>query len=384
MREVDAIEAAVSTKLLSLLYASATDRTNWQLFCNELSAVTGGPVIMFGHAIDRNEHLGSLMAGLDPAAAEVHDAHYAHMNPWMHMNLVMRPGEVGLSDQALAREDLFKTEYYNDWLRHQDNVVAGAALMCHRSSERFVLLITSSRGRDVDHTLPAGQALLENLAPHAMRATEIASALSSGGRASFAHLNALSHGIFILRRSGRVGYHNAAAERIMSSTACLKIDHAERLVSANDRIGAYLARATKILAENKVHHVLDPLMVNCPPLGVCNIHTHIFPSEADHGFPCSAWHDPVVGAIVVTGQLGMGRANDFAKIASAFGASPAEARLANAVMLGGSLNDYADKHRLSRHTVRNQMRALLQKSGTHSQSEFIVKLMAHASPFADT
>ncbi|WP_206188554.1 helix-turn-helix transcriptional regulator, partial [Parasedimentitalea denitrificans] len=56
---------------------------------------------------------------------------------------------------------------------------------------------------------------------------------------------------------------------------------------------------------------------------------------------------------------------------------PAEAKLASALAIGMSANEYADANSLSRNTVRAQTQALLQKMGARKQSD-ISRLMAMA------
>ena len=68
-------------------------------------------------------------------------------------------------------------------------------------------------------------------------------------------------------------------------------------------------------------------------------------------------------------------------MAQSLGATPAEALLAEAIISGQSLYDFADTNSLSRHTVRNQMRALLQKTSTSSQTDFVRKMYMLSSPF---
>ena len=79
------------------------------------------------------------------------------------MNMAMPVGSVGVSDQALPRRDLFKTSFYNDWLRHQDNVVAGPFLLCERTPHSFVGIAVACHARNVEETLPKAQRLSHSL-----------------------------------------------------------------------------------------------------------------------------------------------------------------------------------------------------------------------------
>lgn len=110
----------------------------WQVFCDALNFVSIVPVMMFGHNLASNESTGLLGGGLDPVELAAHHAHFTDKNPWMQMNAVMPTGMVGVSDQALERPDLFKTEFYYVWLRRQEDIVAGPFMMCHRTTNTSV------------------------------------------------------------------------------------------------------------------------------------------------------------------------------------------------------------------------------------------------------
>ncbi len=58
-----------------------------------------------------------------------------------------------------------------------------------------------------------------------------------------------------------------------------------------------------------------------------------------------------------------------------FELTPAEARLALAMLDGNSLAEAAEAHRVSRETVRSQMKSVLQKTGARRQSE-LTRLLA--------
>ncbi len=375
------LQSDTSQSLLSLLYATVTDRSKWQSFCDELNAFSTVPIMMFGHNICSDESLGIIAGGLDPVELDRYHAHFADQNPWMHMNMVMPMGAVGVSDQALARDDLFKTEFYNDWLRPQENIVGGPAMICYRSSDRFVAMAAACPSRRVDNTLPDSHRLFEDLAPHMARSIALSTALSDGGVASFPYLEASLHGIVLVRRSGRVGFVNSAADRLISKTGLVTVGLGEKLATQNESLRAYLSTAMSALCENRLDAVPEPLAMTTGGLGPCVFHTHVFPAEADHNFPCAAWADPVAGAIVITGSLGLRGANSHKQIVKAFGATPAEARLAQALVDGLSLYDYADLNKLSRHTVRNQMRVLLRKTESRNQADFVRRMHLLASPF---
>lgn len=375
-------QTEVSKELLSLIYATATDNSNWQRFCDAFAAYNGEPVLLFGHDICVDRSLGIMGGDIDPAELDRYHAHFASQNPWMHMNLALPVGAVGVSDAALPRRELFKTEFYNDWLRHQDNIVAGPAMICHRSKSRMLAMAGPCRARRVDDKLTQTVRLFESLAPHLMRSISISSAFSDGKRFSFRHTEFSPHAIFFLCHSGRVAHANRAALEFMKQSSLIRIDHASRLSTSTARLVDHLKKTAKAINKNNFAAIPPPVAIHSERHGRLIFHSHVFPIEDTQSFPQTVWSDPVAGAIVVAGIIGLADELDFQAVAVSLGASPAEARLADALMRGQSLYEYANANELSRHTVRNQMRALLHKTDTRNQAECVLLLARMLTPFS--
>lgn len=372
------LQAEIPVQLLSLLYATQTDRTMWQSFCDELNFICEVPIMMFGHNISKNESLGLLGGGLDPEELKTYHQHFADKNPWMHMNATMPTGTVGISDEAMTRRDLFRTEFYNDWLRKQEDIVAGPLMMCHRTQSTFVGLAAACLQSNVEKTLPRAHALLEALAPHLKRAISFASLTKTEACHSLGFIEASKHAIFLLTRSGKVSLINQAGDRLLSDFSFCGVTQSNRLMSRIGNISLFIKELTTAIETGNPLMLPDPVFASEAGQHSFALHAHMFPGMSQNEFPSASWSDPIVAAIIVTG----GQANDdFRKIAASFGATVAEQKLADAVAQGHRLNDYADIRGLSRHTVRNQMRALLQKSNCANQTDFARLLLSLSSPF---
>lgn len=377
-------QSDIPEKLLSLVYATQTDPSMWQAFCDELNFVSTVPVMMFGHNLTSNESIGLLGGGLDPAELETYHQHFAEQNPWMQMNAVMPTGMVGVSDQALERRDLFKTEFYNDWLRRQEDIVAGPFMMCHRTHDSFVGLAAACQQRNVETTLPKAHALLDALAPHLKRAIGFSTLLKPAQNPAFQFFQASKHAVILLTRQSKVSLLNRAAETLLSRFSFFSVTNSNLIVSGRDNVSGFIAGLSSAVRTNNPGELPSSLFLNEPDQHKFVIHAHMFPEVTQHAFPASAWCEPIVAAIVIVGGHAGEAVDNFKKIASSFGATAAEQRLADALVRGQNLVDYAASRRLSRHTVRNQMRALLHKSGCNNQTDFVRLVISLSSPFSDT
>lgn len=377
-------QADIPERLLSLVYATQTDPSVWQDFCDELHHVSTVPIMMFGHNLKTNDSIGLLGGGLDPAELETYHHHFADQNPWMGMNIRMPTGTVGVSDQALERRDLFKTEFYNDWLRKQDDIVAGPFMMCHRTNETFVGLAAACQQRNVDTTLPQAHAILDALAPHLNRAISFARLWTPQLDPSLQLFEFSKHAIILLTRRGKIALLNPSAETLLSRFSIVAISNTDSLVSNRDAVSDFTSLLYRAIRTNDPDLLPESLFLNEPAPHKFILHGHLFPETSHHHFPASEWNDPICGALVITsGHTGLALQN-YREIAGTFGATPAEQRLADALAQGQNLVDYAEMRSLSRHTVRNQMRALLHKSGCRNQTNFVRLMISLSSPFSQT
>ena len=229
----------VAAHLLAQLYATSTDGSKWPDFCAALNRYTDAGIMMFGHNISANESLGIIGGGFDPVELDRYHAHFADKNPRMHMNVAMPVGMVGISDVALSQRELFKTDFYNGWLRQQENLIGGAAMICYRSDKQLVAMAASCRARGYDDKLQDAHRLLQSLAPHMMRAIEMSSVLSNGLPTSLPYLQAVRHGIILVHQSERIGFLNAAAEDFLSKSPIACISTTQRLVAATEHLQTF-------------------------------------------------------------------------------------------------------------------------------------------------
>ena len=371
----------IPSDLIELIYSTATDAAQWPSVCEAISRFVDVGVMMYGHHINANQSLGLLGGGFDQAELERYEVYFADKNPWMHMNVVLPVGVVGVSDAALPQRDLLKTEFYNDWLRHQDDAVGGAALLCERSAESFVMMAAACSTRRYDTQIEVAEQAMTAVAPHIIKAIEISKAFVGGQPGVVGLFDQLEHAIILIRRSGRVSWLNQAAENLLRTSPVITISASGKVWAKDEALQRHLEVVLRSVQQLDLSSCPGPRKVTDRAMKDMIIHTHLVPDQSQLHFPASTWSDPVAGAIVITGDRGLADSSSFAAIARSFGATPAEARLAEALMFGTTVSDFADRNSVSRHTARNQMRALFAKSGTHSQVEFVLRMQKLSSPF---
>ena len=101
--------------LVGTIYDAAFDVKKWQDFVQQLSRAVGGTqIVMHGHDYVTKQSLGAVQCGMDPQFLDNYQAHFDATNVWVPGIAKMKIGRVGAPEDFFPRDDLFRTEYYND------------------------------------------------------------------------------------------------------------------------------------------------------------------------------------------------------------------------------------------------------------------------------
>ena len=169
---------------------------------------------------------------------------------------------------------------------------------------------------------------------------------------------------FLLNRAGEVTRFNEAAQQMLGDD--LQIIH-QRL-SASDRSGTQaIELALRRLLWTQDVSLVPPVVLRKRAGGRFIVYAMSLSRQT--ASPFSAWHAVL---IVTDTDAKVSWITD--TLCKAFDLSPAEARLAAAIGSGEDLGTYAARNGLSKETVRNQLKAIFSKTGTHRQAELVVQL----------
>jgi DNA-binding CsgD family transcriptional regulator/PAS domain-containing protein len=213
------------------------------------------------------------------------------------------------------------------------------------------------------------------LMPHfrnAARISAIATHWNTIGRFAVQTLEQLSKGIVITDDRGRVMYMNGAAVRLLAREDGLLLQ-GNRLVAAKTDESRGLARQIDAaagaasgkslpdridLAISRLRDRVPYLVTLAPILG------EAFASDVRHELPKAA-----VVVTIIDPRLDNGAAHS--RLMMAFRLTKAEAKLGAALLAGKTLSEIATETGLRMPTLRTQLRAVLKKTGTAGQAEFM-------------
>jgi len=205
--------------LISQIFSAALDNSQWQVFLDTLGAVSGGVrTHILGHDLRLDFSLPAAFSGYGKEHIDSWNAHFGFHNAWAPGFSEASVGQTISTEAMCATDVLHRTEFYNDWVRPQEDISSGGGVVLAKNETSFFALGGNIRARDHD-TL---QALLQRLTPH------------------------LQNALAISRRIGGLQIENAALARagVGADGAVLVLDGAGRLIHANAAAQTRLARGT--------------------------------------------------------------------------------------------------------------------------------------------
>lgn len=306
-------------------------------------------------------------------------AYYAALNPRIRHGLGTRPGHAVHDYQHIDDRAMDRHEFYIDFLRPMDLRYHLATNLQNdvQSFSGFSVQFSERQGpatdRDIDCILA--------LSTHVNQALDVHQRLQAADGWSRSLREAtqwMREGLVLLDTDGAVVHANAAAAAIfaqLDGLTCVK----RRLVAASKRVHSALERA--VGAATMVHERIEPAPAA----------EFIVPRRSP-GLPYVVAVRPLLAhrtagrhraavAVFIRDPMAGGPLDRRALVRH-FALSPAEARLAEALMEGMTLKQFAGMRGVTVNTVRTQLAQIAQKLGVRRQADIVRVFMALRSPAA--
>lgn len=373
--DLDGLSAACGLTLAQLgrihglIAAAALDPTRWS---ETLAAIRAGlPGIrahMFGYDAATGQHLGMLQSGYDPLYIASYNDHYGDLNAWAPGFFAHPGGTVVHSERMCSREAMQATEFYQDWVRPQENIVAGGGALLFRDAQRMFAIGGNIRDRDREPLEHQWLALVAHLLPHLTQAFEVNRALANMSLELYAAGQTGGGGsaVFLVDRRARILYANTPAWMQVERGTIVRQDRVGRLLFTDGRATDALAGFLRPSARRSVATIALPG------------HTARL-MDVD---PAHLRHDPR-GCLVGLGEPVLllvlaahrHRADAANAAISAAGLTAAEAAIARGLGEGLTVAQLAANREVSVHTVRTQLKAAMAKLGVRRQAELVALVM---------
>ncbi|HVX73522.1 MAG: helix-turn-helix transcriptional regulator [Devosia sp.] len=359
--------------LTSYIYEMALGRSSWDSILDVLSAAFPNSLIFVtGHDLVRHTSLVFAQRGLSPAAVQTYLSTYADQNPWLDGQAELAPFQIYHDDQLLPREDAAKTTFYRDWLSRQGDYAAATGVVVLREGARQMAIEIRYSPKDLERRERAAAALGE-AAYHFGRAFEILrrSRFSIGPGYLDNVLEDLPFAMLLVDAGMHIHYANLNADNMRHSQASPFLGLDGTLRAADEAGDAELRNLVSKIATSK-RASTTVLRLNRPGSDESYL---VVARLAYRGPQNYQLHDAILDpgplvTLIVHGTL------DAASLPldllwRAFGLTEAEAQLAEALVKGATLADFAQEREVSKQTLRNQLVGVMRKTGTRRQSELV-------------
>lgn len=360
--------------LLDALYSACLDPDQWQRFLDLLSQATESKLSVFLCADSR---LGimcraqggtSVLSGQDVVA---YNQHYSRTDPLRAPCLSDPRPRIMSSEELLPDDGLTRSEMYRELLEPNDCRYGTVALLT--LNIRRIEVITIWRGAAQGPMPPEQRQLLKLVFPHLQRALEVRQMLgvSSQTAASAETIaNASRTATFLLTHMGKLVHANSAGTELMSAGDALVAQNGELMPAAESARGAFRALLRKAMPKPRFGEPLKSRALALPRCNGASLQVVADPLPPDLATRTGA------DVLMLVSDPEARSAFPDAVLGDLYRLTPAEAEVANGVLMGFSLDEIASLRRVSVGTVRGQLKSILSKTGTERQSELVALLMS--------
>ncbi|WP_411351928.1 helix-turn-helix transcriptional regulator [Leisingera aquaemixtae] len=371
------------SELVGLTYQAAlSGQAGWSDFLEKLGEIGDGLKTFFLiQESFSNAANGLLYDGYDPEWIAAFEAYYAAINPTSVKNFGV--GEVMTSDMMIDRAQMERSEFYNDWLKPQEDLIGCAALTVNKSAEQVFIIGSSIRRRDVDEKEAATARLFGLIKPHVLRVLEIQKVLfeqrlllSTGAQSPPETI-----GIFVTKGHHNLIYANEFGLSLLREGKAVVLDGFGRFKFSDP-------------VNDRAHHAAIPAIVH-DLIGEVKWFEAYVEENSEFFYRCKVTplhafeHLPGALSAIRSGSAGLNvltieqtrMADDPVQaLVSRFGLTCAEARVSLKLADGQSVKAIAEAHSVSPVTVRNQIKSAMSKAGVHRQTELALKVLRAISP----
>ncbi len=369
-------------QLIDEIYAAALDQARWQRVLQIIARKYPDQLLDIS-IHDRSANLDHvLVENCDSGLVENFRKHYHKVNPWAPYKIAIPVApEVSWAHKVYPIEKYLGSEFYNDFMKPAGNLEDSMGTVLFRDSDRVAVIASSYCLRYQDSALEVAE-LLRTVSPHMQRSLELSRKFQGGDIAHSmlsAALDCLEPAAFVIDSRNRLVLHNNTGEALLRSHDVVYLNRESKLhcLEPDDDCALAAAIATHRTSGNGAHPSSSRLYLRLKrphdnPV-VALIAPLILDGEA-HANVFNSFGDSFrlfLVLLIAPGQIP--RASED-MIMMALGVTKAEARLAVSLLAGKSMQEHADEFRISKNTVRTQIKSLFNKTDTRGQAGLVRRL----------
>lgn len=301
--------------------------------------------------------------------------HFAFLNPWADIFTRMPSGSVCIAEKHLPARTFSDTEFYNDWLLPQGDVLGGVGLKVDASPTDVIMFPVHYPGRFTDiYDEPAAE-VSRRLVGVIKRATSIAHDFQREREevASKATVTSRFWPAVVVDSTMRLCNANSEAEALLSGESILrcrrgKVQFADSVLSQRvaTAVASLAASVASDISSCSWHDPQNPMVIFLSRLPKTHPMTKPLISERTQ-------------ILLLIKRLAHRPAPpDLAAFGEAFGLARSEVLLCLSLYAGHSLQEAAIELGLTYETVRTRTKSIFQKTGVRGQPALCALLATYA------
>jgi DNA-binding CsgD family transcriptional regulator/PAS domain-containing protein len=357
--------------LISAIYEAGIDFSRWPNALARLATAFDAPSAGLARNGLTADACWVITSAQEPRLASDYADYYHGVNPIWRLTPATPAGTVQTDNMVMPREQLARTEFFQDFLRPYGigGMLNAVALL--EDGRQTVVTVHARRELRDDQV-----ALYRLLTPHLRRAVQLnvrLSAASINYAATMEVVDRLDEGVLFVDEVAKVVFANRAAEALFATNGGLrrKADQLQAaIVSETAALHAVIARCGDM--DGRQGHALNLTQgLNRPPLTV-----RVTPVSDN----LPGW---IIGgrpvAIITVSDPGQKIRPQPARLQALFGLTAAQAALAVEILAGDGIQAAADRLGITRATARSHLARIFEKTGARRQAELVRMLMAETA-----
>lgn len=357
-------DALTVSTLAAASTAAAINPRLWGNFLDELGHAVGPistHILKFGPESDA---VGEITSGYDPSYIETYTAHYARINAWAPGFLKHQVGEVVDSRQMCSDNQLFQTEWYNDWILPQGDISLGGGQIIARGPDGVFVIGGNIPRRAGQPLLDEWMSLLAILTKQLRNAWDISRTMMS------CRLGGQEAAVIVVRPDRGIVFLNDSASSYASDGHVLGLDAKGRLRGATRELDQWFEILLKRLGSSILGD--DKLRIKRSKGKDLTLHATAVNSDlVSDLWPLASqrYHGP---CILMTVSEDSPASSNQRILVDALGLTNAEASIALDLAKGNSSAQIAEARNVSVYTVRNQIKSAMSKCSVQRQTQLAV------------
>ncbi len=360
-------------QLVELIYDSVQDLSRiapaMEMICREVGAIAGHYVHM---DVESREVIASCVSNSDYQAGDLeYKEYYSQVDDRLGWLATGRVGEWRADHQRFDERFVRKSEIYNDFLFKY----GGRHMVVGRIGERTTQseAIAFLRPLGAEEYAETEYAFLRSLSPHLIRSATLRARMQTLERQQSASESVVAHlpyGTLWINAAGRIVSLNPQATAILAAGDGLSVRNDKLVVSEP-------ADAERLQYALRMATAMEPRQGQWFAIARRKQSTPLLVSVIPATIPAAL--DPLCGgpfALLILQDMARQRVSRSAQLQVIYRLTPAETRLAEALLENDTIESYALKNDISRNTVRTHLASLFAKTGAKRQAELIRTLLA--------